>query len=196
MMKRVLAVLIVTSAITSAADSANAQWKYGVSSEFFVPLGNLNDISQLGISGIVYAGRMIQRRTWAFEVDGGVQWFIPRHLQAEEVPDWVANPDPDSDGRVSISGSLLPVRASITRFFGRYYLSPKVGAYFPAGDFKKKLELDVMFGIAPRFGYFYPMTRDVQFDLAVEYNYLFADESLQYVGFSFGLFFGGRRLPR
>jgi len=95
-----------------------------------------------------------------------------------------------------VSGTFIPIRASITRLFGRTYVSPRVGFYIPTGGYKKELELEAMFGVAPRVGYLFPMTRDTSIDFAAEWNYLFGDNNLQYVGVSFGIFFGGRRLPR
>jgi len=176
--------------------TAHAQWKYGWSTQFFVPLGDLSEISQIGLSAEVYAGQMIDRRKWAVTLDAGIHWFIPKELTEEEVPDWVADPAPNGNGIVKVSGSFIPLRGSITRLFGRYYVSPRAGVYLPVGDFKKEAGFDPAFGIAPRLGYFFPITRDMQFDLALEYDYVFGDRSLQYFGVSMGILFGGQRLSR
>ena len=104
----------------------------------------------------------------------------------------IAKPEVDSKGLVKISGSYIPLRGSITRFFGRYYLSPRVGVYLPVGDFKNEAGFSPSFGIAPRFGYFFPISREIQFDFAFEYDYLLGDQTFHYAGVSMGLFFGGR----
>ena len=194
--KRSVVILTLLVAIDLCPGTADAQWKYGWSSEFFVPLGDLSEISLIGLSAAVYAGKLIDRSQWALEFDAGIQWFIPEELTVEEVPDWVTDPEPNSSGLVKLSGSFIPLRGSITRFFGRLYFSPRLGVYFPVGDFRKEVGFDPAFGIAPRLGYFFPMTRDMQFDLAFEYDYLFGDQSIYYFGVSMGIFFGGRRLFR
>lgn len=197
---RILVVVLIAAAVSVSPDRAEAQWKYGWTSEFFVPVGDLADISLIGISAGVYAGRLLgkgRRSPWALEFDTGIHWFVPRDLTVEEVPDWVEDPVPDSDGLVKLSGSFIPVRGSITRFFGRYYFSPRLGIYLPLGDFKNHVGFEPSFGVAPRLGYFFFMSRELQFDLALEYDYIFGDRSLQYFGLSFGLFFGGKSLrPR
>ncbi len=176
--------------------TAHAQWKYGWSTEFFVPLGDLSEISRIGLSADVYAGKLIDRRKWAVQLNAGIHWFIPKELAEEEIPDWVTDSEANSNGLVKLSGSFIPIRGSITRLFGRYYFSPRVGVYFPVGDFRKKAGFDPAVGIAPRLGYFFPMSRDMQFDFAFEYDYLFGDLSLQYFGVSMGILFGGQRLGR
>jgi hypothetical protein len=195
-MKRALSLTVLLAIVLFHAPRSEAQWRFGGSSEFFAPLGDLSSISIVGLTFGMYAGRMLDRKHWAFTVDGGFHWFLPEELRPEDVPDWVPNPNEDRPGQVSLSGTFLPLRASITRFLGRYYIVARGGVYFPLGDFRNEVELSTMFGVAPRFGYFFPVARGVQFDLALEYNYLFGDLEMHYVGVGMGLFFGGRRFTR
>lgn len=193
---RSVAILTLAVSLGICPGTADAQWKYGWSTELFVPQGDLSEISLIGLSGEVYAGRLIDRSQWAVEFDVGIHWFIPEELRVEEVPDWVTDPEPNSRGLVKVSGSFIPLRGSITRFFGRLYFSPRVGVYIPVGGFRKEAGFEPTFGIAPRLGYFFFMSREMQFDLAFEYDYLFGDRDLRYFGVSMGIFFGGRRLKR
>jgi hypothetical protein len=179
-----------------APQKSEAQWRFGGSAEFFAPIGDLAEISLLGLSFDAYASHALVRRKLAVTVDAGIHWFIPDELNAADLPDWVGDVDVGQDGRVTFSGSFIPIRGSLTLLFGRFYVSPRVGAYISAGDFRRDLDLGTKWGIAPRTGYLFVISPGVQFDFALEYDYLFGDESLQYVGFGLGLFFGGRRLAR
>jgi hypothetical protein len=195
-MNRLLLAITFAATIGLAPDTVTAQWKFGGSTEFFVPMGDLAEISLVGLSFDMYAGKAISGRKWALQVDAGIHWFIPEDLLLEDVPDWVADPKPDSKDLVKISGSYIPFRGSITRMFGRYYLSPRLGVYFPVGDFRTEAGFNPSFGVAPRLGYFFPISREIQFDFAFEYDYVFGDQTIHYAGVSMGLFFGGRRLRR
>ena len=188
--------LLLAGLIAIMPNRTEAQWSFGGSSEFFVPVGELSKVSLVGVSFGIYTGTRIGRSPWALQADAGLQWFIPDLIPIEDAPDWVTNPNPNNRNELSMSGTFIPIRGSITRFFGRYYVSPRVGVYIPTGDFTREADLKTSFGVAPRIGYFFPISRSVQFDFAFEYDYQFSDPVMQYFGVSLGVFFGGRRLSR
>jgi hypothetical protein len=157
-------------------------------------MGDLSTFSLFGLSFDAYASHSLIQRKLAVTVDAGIHWFLPDEARVADLPDWLEGIEADQDDEVSVSGSFIPVRGSLTLLFGRFYVSPRAGAYLPVGDFRRDLDLGTRLGIAPRAGYLFLVSPDVQFDFGVEYDYLFGEGSLHYVGFSMGLFFGGRRL--
>jgi hypothetical protein len=68
--------------------------------------------------------------------------------------------------------------------------------YIPAGETKSKLGMKTSFGISPRIGHLFFVTRDLTADLGLEYTVIFDEETVMFVGFGFGFLFGGNRLPR
>lgn len=169
----------------------------GFSTEPLLPVGKFAKAADVGwgISGY-YSFRLGRTSPWAFVADVGAQWHAGDSIDRTEYPD-LFPPDSTVDGDgIALSGWIFPIRASLTRILGRAYFSPRVGVYIPVGETKSRLGMRTSFGISPRLGHLFFVTRHLTADVGIEYTVIFDREPVMYVGFGFGFLFGGNRLPR
>ena len=197
-MRLLIALLLVLSVVASGASAIAAQ-TFGFTTEPLVPVGKYAKAIDIGWGATGYVGTRLggRKSKWLLEANVAAQWHAGDSIDPDEFPD--AIPPPDQSGNsdaVQVTGWLFPIRASITRLFGRSYFSPRVGVFIPVGGLSDKLKMEPSFGITPKIGYFFWITRELTADLGLEYTVIFDREPLMYVGFSFGFVMGGERLPR
>ena len=193
-MRFLFALLLTVSAVASGASLIAAQ-TFGFTTEPLVPVGKFAKAIDVGWGATAYVATRLggRKSPWVLEANIGAQWHAGDSIDPNEFP---GLPPPGDGGSVQVSGFLFPVRASITRLMGRSYFSPRVGVFVPIGGLKDKLQMETSFGISPKVGYFFFITRELTADLGLEYTVIFDRDPLMYVGFSFGFLVGGRRLPR
>ncbi len=194
-MRFLFALLLTLLAVAGGVTLIAAQ-TFGFTTEPLVPVGKFAKAVDIGWGATGYVGTRLggRKSPWLLEANIGAQWLAGYSVDSDEFPD-IAPPDSTSNA-VQLSGFLFPVRASITRLMGRTYFSPRVGLYIPAGGLKSKLKMEPSFGISPKIGYFFFVTRDLTADIGLEYTVIFDRDPLMYVGFSFGFLMGGGQLSR
>jgi hypothetical protein len=167
---------------------------FGFTTEPVIPVGDFSKVTKIGGGVTGYVGSRLGRKSpWLIEVNSGFQWHAGDRVSLDEWPGVPEDSTADGD-RISISGWMFPIRASITRLFGQAYFSPRVGVYIPAGDLDSRLGLSTSFGVSPKIGVLFFVSRDVTADLGIEYTAVFDEQTVMYVGFSFGFLMGGGRL--
>ena len=188
-----LALLLTVLLIVGGFSTATAQ-TFGFTTEPLVPVGKFAKVIDVGWGATGYVGFKLggRKSPWFFEANVAAQWLAG---DSNDLTDF-GRPLIDPGDQIRISGWLFPIRASLTRIFGRAYFSPRAGIFIPAGDLTSKLNMSTDFGITPKIGYFFFITRDLTADLGIEYTVIFDREPLMYIGFSFGFLYGGKRLPR
>lgn len=189
-----LALLLTLLAVVGGASLIAAQ-TFGFSTEPLVPVGKFRRAIDIGWGARGYVTTRLggRKSTWLLEADIAVQWHAGDSIDPDEFP---GVPPPTAGGSVQVSGFLFPIRASITRLVDLAYFSPRVGLFIPVGGLKDKLNMTPSFGISPKMGYLFFISRDLTADLGLEYTVIFDSDPLMYVGFSFGFLMGGGRLPR
>lgn len=189
-----LALLLTLLAVVSGASLIAAQ-TFGFSTEPLVPVGKFARAIDIGWGATGYVTTRLggRKSVWLFEADIAAQWHAGDSIDPDEFPDV---PPQTPGGSVQVSGFLFPIRASITRLVNLAYISPRVGLFIPVGGLKDKLNMTTSFGISPKIGYLFFVSRDLTADLGVEYTVIFDSDPLMYVGFSVGFLMGGGRLPR
>jgi len=195
-MRFVFAPLLALLVGASGAPIVAAQ-TFGFTTEPLVPVGKFAKAIDIGWGATAYVGFRLggRKSRWALEADVAAQWLAGDSIDPDSFPDIFPPDSTDGDG-IQVSGFLFPIRASITRLFGRSYFSPRVGVFIPAGDLKSKLKMEPSFGISPKIGYFFFITRELTADIGFEYTVVFDRDPLMYFGLSFGFLMGGERLPR
>lgn len=195
---RVVATAVTVFLISLAGASIVSGQTVGFTTEPFIPVGKYAKAIDIGWGATGYIGTRLggRKSNWVLEANAGAQWHAGDRVDLDEFPE--ARPDTTGDGdAVAVAGWLFPLRVSLTRVLGRAYFSPRVGYYIPVGGLKSKIDMQPSFGITPRVGYFFFITRDLTADLGLEYTVIFDSRApLMYVGFSFGFLMGGKRLPR
>lgn len=189
-----LAVLLALLAAISTTSVVSAQ-TFGFTTEPLLPVGKFGQVIDIGWGATGYVGTRLggRKSSWFIEADVAVQWHAGDSIDNTDFP---GLPPSGGGDAVQVAGFLFPVRASITRLFGRAYFAPRVGVYIPTSDLKNKLQMKTSFGTSPKIGYLMFITRELTADLGLEYTIIFDREPLMYVGISFGFLMGGQRLAR
>ncbi len=188
---------LLTLVVGASCVSLAAAQTFGFTTEPLVPVGKFAKAIEIGWGATGYVGTRLggRKSRWVLEADIAAQWHAGDSIDPDEFPD-ILPPDSTGGNAIQISGFLFPVRASLTRLFGRSYFSPRVGIFIPVGDLKSKLKMGSSFGVSPKIGYFFFITRELTADIGLEYTVIFDRDPLMYIGFSFGFLMGGKRLPR
>jgi hypothetical protein len=191
---RLLRALLLTVVVVASGVGALEAQTFGFTTEPLIPVGKFAKAIDIGWGATGYVGAKLggRKSKWFIEGNVAAQWHA-----GDSIEDGLFAPDTTGDGdAIQVAGWIFPVRASLTRLFGRAYFSPRVGIYIPVGGLKDKLNMEPSFGISPRIGHFFWISRDITADLALEYTVIFDQAPLMYVGLSFGFLMGGGRLPR
>lgn len=181
-------------AVLVCAPSVTGQ-TIGFTTQPMVPVGRFAKAADIGWGLTAYVAKRLGRKSpFAIGLDVGVQWHAGDSIDRTEYPDV---PPPDSEGdAAALSGWMFPLRAEITTLVSNGYITGRAGIYIPVADLDSKLGLEPSFGISPRVGYLFFVTRDLTADIGIEYTLVFDSDPIMYGGFGFGFLTGGKRLPR
>ena len=196
MLKQLSLVALVICFLAGASNPASAQ-ALGFTTEPMVPIGKFSKASDIGWGITGYMGFRLGRKSpLVLQFDAGAQWHAGDTVDKDEFPDLIPPDTVGDDDAIDFAGWMFPIRGSLTLLLGRAYVAPRAGLYIPIGDFSNVLQMDPSFGISPKVGFLFFVSRDVTADVGIEYNVVFTDPQIMYVGFSFGFLLGGERLPR